>query len=206
MESLKDGQTPGVLLIITGSTASGKDTVVKKLLERFPNFAKITTTTSRFPRKEEVAGKDYYFVSREKFLEMIQEGKFLETVEYSGNFYGTTKSEIKKVLNGQNMIWRIEATMAARAKDYFRDIFDPESSKKIIGRTLIVFITTPDKKTLIKRLRARGMSEERIQVRFKQDGENWDKLKDKFENVIVNTDGMLDQTIDQISSLIGKLL
>lgn len=198
-------QTPGILLIVTGSTASGKDAIVKKLLAKYPSFSKITTTTSRTPRDGEINGKDYYFVSKEKFLDMIQEGKFLETVEYSGNFYGTTKTEIKKVLNGQNIIWRVEPTMAARTKDYFEEIFDANSAQKIISRTLIVFITTPDKETLVRRLRARGMKEEAIQVRFKQDAENWDKLKNKFEHVVVNADGKLDETIDQIAQLIEKI-
>lgn len=206
MESLADNKTPGLLLIVTGSTASGKDAIVRKLLAKYPSFSKITTTTSRTPRDGEINGKDYYFVSKEKFLDMIQEGKFLETVEYSGNWYGTTKTEIKKVLNGQNIIWRVEPTMAARTKDYFKEIFDANSAQKIISRTLIVFITTPDKKTLVRRLRARGMKEEAIQVRFKQDAENWDKLKDKFEHVVVNADGKLDETINQISALLDQSL
>ncbi len=202
MESLD--QAPGILLILTGSTASGKDTVVRKLLQRFPDFSKITTTTSRLPRKDEKEGKDYYFVSRERFLERLQAGEFLETVEYSGNYYGTTKAEIRKVLNGKNMIWRIEATMASRAKDYFKAIFDPNSAAKLLEKTLVVFLTTPNKQTLVRRLTSRGMDEKAIQIRFKQDAENWDKLKDKFENVIVNKDGALDETINQIAQLLTK--
>ena len=197
MKSLADNKTPGMLLIVTGSTASGKDTIVKKLLQKYPTFSKITTTTSRTPRAGEVDGQDYYFVSKAEFLQMQQDGKFLETVEYSGNYYGTTKAEIKKVLNGQNMIWRIEPTMAARAKGYFADIID---------NTLIVFITTLDKQTLVRRLAARGMKQEAIQVRFKTDAENWNKLKNKFEHIIVNRDGALEETIAQISQLIGQFL
>ena len=197
MKSLADNKTPGMLLIVTGSTASGKDTIVKKLLQKYPTFSKITTTTSRTPRAGEVDGQDYYFVSKAEFLQMQQDGKFLETVEYSGNYYGTTKAEIKKVLNGQNMIWRIEPTMAARAKGYFADIID---------NTLIVFITTLDKQTLVRRLAARGMKEAAIQVRFKTDAENWNNLKNKFEHIIINRDGALQETITQISKLIGQFL
>ncbi|MDO8619570.1 MAG: AAA family ATPase [Candidatus Daviesbacteria bacterium] len=204
MEAIDQNKNPGILLIMTGSTASGKDTVIKKLLQKYPDFSKIITTTSRVPRPGEIEGKDYYFVSREKFLQMIEDGKFLETVEYSKNYYGTTKSEIKKVLTGKNMIWKIEATMAARAKKYFTEIFDQISAEKIINRMLVIFITTPDKATLIRRLASRGMREEAIQVRFKTDAENWTKLQNRFEHVIVNTDGKLTETIDQISDLITK--
>jgi len=206
MESLADNKTPGLLLIVTGSTASGKDTVVKKLLQKYSDFSKITTTTSRTPRIGEVDRQDYYFVDRSEFLQMQQDGKFLETVEYSGNYYGTTKAEINKVFNGQNMIWRIEPTMSARAQDYFRQIFDPASAEKLLKHLLIVFITTPDKKTLISRLASRGMNEEAIQVRFKQDAKNWKNLRGKFEHVIVNRDGALEETIAQISQLIAQLL
>lgn len=206
MQLLPEGKTPGILLIITGSTASGKDTMVKKLLQKYPSFSKVTTITSRPPRMGEINGRDYYFVSQEQFLQMSRDGKFLETVNYSGNYYGTTRAEIEKVLQGQNMIWRIEATMAARAKDYFQEIFDPKSAQKIISRTLVVFITTPDKETLVRRLQSRGMREEAIQVRFKQDAENWANLKDKFDHLIVNAEGQLNETVNQVSSLIDDLL
>lgn len=196
MKYLAKTSIPGLLVIITGSTASGKDTIAKELLKKFPNFSKIITTTTRPPRIGEINGQDYYFVLKETFFEMRRLGKLLEEVKYSGNYYGTTKEEVKKVLLGKNMIWRIEPTMAARAKKYLA---------KITNHLIVIFITTPDKETLFRRLHTRGMSKEIIQVRFKQDGENWHNLKDKFEHIVVNSDGKLEETISEISKLINAV-
>lgn len=188
----------GMLIILTGPTASGKDAVMKKLLEQNPNWGRIITTTTRSPRPGETEGKDYFFVSKETFQEMQKNEEFLEDIEYSGNYYGTTKKEIERVLKGENVIWRIDPTFAAKVQEYFKQVFDSETAQQLIDHTKVFFIKIPDQATLQRRLKARGMNEQDIEQRFQQDSKNWEDLKDKFENVIINEDGKLDETVEKI--------
>ncbi|MDP3758519.1 MAG: guanylate kinase, partial [Candidatus Daviesbacteria bacterium] len=92
-----------LLIILTGKTASGKDTVISRLLSRLPDFKKVVTVTSRAPRVGEKDGMDYFFLSREDFKQKIEKGDFIEYVEYGGNFYGTEKTQLADTTQG--LIW-----------------------------------------------------------------------------------------------------
>src|SRR5438874_2601266 len=105
-----------MLLVLTGKTASGKDTIKAKLLEKFPNFASVITTTSRAPRSGEVEERDYHFLSREEFEEKVKAGDFAEHVEYGGNLYGTYKTELERGLNS-DVLWRIDPSRAGEIRD-----------------------------------------------------------------------------------------
>lgn len=196
-------QAPGLLIILTGPTASGKDALMHKLLNINPNWSRIITTTTRLPRNGEQSGKDYYFTDQETFKKMQQAGEFLETVQYAGNFYGTTKKEIEQVLNGKNMIWRIDPTMAAQVSEYFYQVFDKDMAKKLLDNTKTLFITVPDISTLYRRLEKRGMDAESVKLRLKTDEENWEKLQSKFEHIVINTDGALDQTVNKVMEIMA---
>ncbi len=80
--------TMGQLIILTGKTASGKDTVMAKLLQKLPGFKKVVTTTSRGIRPGEREEEDYLFISEAEFRRKIEQGDFIEYVRYGGNFYG----------------------------------------------------------------------------------------------------------------------
>src|SRR5260221_10441597 len=90
-DEIADQQKRNVLLVLTGPSGSGKDTVIYELLKQNSNIKRIVTTTSRPIREHEKEGEQYHYVSREKFEKFIAEGAFLEWVEFRGELYGTQK-------------------------------------------------------------------------------------------------------------------
>ena len=101
----------GLLIILTGKTASGKDTIKNLLSKQYPGLNKLITTTSRTKRPGEIDGRDHYFLTRKEFENKIAKGIFAEYVEYGGNLYGTQKTELEKALKNDT-IWRIDPSRA----------------------------------------------------------------------------------------------
>ena len=182
-------QIAGKLIVITGKTASGKDTVVSKLLIKYPDLKKIVTTTTRAPRKEEVNEVDYNFITEAEFRQKISNGELIEYVEYGGNLYGTEKSRINP---NEDLIWKIDPSMAGKAKEVF-----PHS---------IVIYITADNQTILKRLKARTLSESEIAKRMQDDQKFWDQFNDKYDYIVKNAPGKLNQTVDEIVNIISPLL
>ncbi len=174
-----------MLLILTGKTASGKDTLVAKILEKYPDFRKVITSTSRSPREDEKNGVDYSFVSADEFKQKIAQGDFLEYVEYGGNFYGTEKSQLNPK---ENLIWKIDPSMAGKAKAVFRD-------------STIIYINS-DNETVLKRLRERGLSEEEVVKRMQDDQRFWQFYHDKYDYIVENVPGNLQVAVDKICEII----
>lgn len=179
----------GQLIIVSAPSGSGKDTVVKKLMEKStaPIWVSVSAT-SRKPRNGEVEGKDYYFLSKDDFKEKIDEGFFLEYVEYAGNYYGTPKKYIKEKLDqGIDVILIIEIQGAKKVKEML-----PES--------LLIFIMPPSLKTLVKRLKRRGTdSNEKIIERFHTAYKEINEVT-KYNYVVVND--ILDDAVDKVDAII----
>ncbi|MBI3103713.1 hypothetical protein HYZ05_02120 [Candidatus Daviesbacteria bacterium] len=174
-----------MLIVLTGKTASGKDTLIKRILVKYPNFKKVLTTTSRTPRQDEVDGVDYNFIPRPEFKQKIDHGDFLEYVEYGGNFYGTEKPQINLA---EDLIWKIDPSMAGKVKLVF-----PEC--------IIIYIAT-DNETVLKRLKERGFSDEEINKRMQADQKFWDLYHASYDYVVENVPGKLDETIEKIVKII----
>lgn len=191
-----------MLLILTGKTASGKDTIVSELLRRNPDFKKVLTTTSRIPREGEQDEVDYYFITKGQFNKKIKAGDFIEYVEYGGNFYGTTKSEIKAAIN-QNSIWRIDPSRAGEVRDFIKRSFPEDLAEKIIQKLLVIYINTTED-IILQRLSERNLSGDEIDQRMADDASIWQEFKDKYDYIVENVPGKLEETISQISSLIHK--
>ncbi len=132
-----------LLLILTGKTASGKDTVMSKLMLRFPDLKKVITTTSRLPRDGEEDGVDYNFISETEFKDMTDSSEFIEHVEYAGNFYGTEKIQLLKNLQ-QNLIWRIDPSRAGRIRNLISGSFDGNLASDLLKRVFTVYLTVDD--------------------------------------------------------------
>lgn len=179
----------GQLIIVSAPSGSGKDTVVKKLMEKStaPIWVSVSAT-SRKPRNGEVEGKDYYFLSKDDFKEKIDEGFFLEYAEYAGNYYGTPKKYIKEKLDqGIDVILIIEIQGAKKVKEML-----PES--------LLIFIMPPSLKTLVKRLKRRGTdSNEKIIERFHTAYKEINEVT-KYNYVVVND--ILDDAVDKVDAII----
>lgn len=175
-----------MLLVITGKTASGKDTLITRILQKHPNFKKVLTTTSRFPRKDEKNNVDYNFLSEAEFKQKIDKGDFLEYVDYGGNFYGTEKSQIN---TEDNLVWKIDPSMAGKAKQVFPDC-------------KVIYITV-DNQTVLQRLKERGLSGEEIAKRMQDDQKFFDLYHDKYDYIIENISGNLQVALDKIYGIIN---
>ena len=146
----------GVLVVISGFSGAGKGTVVKRLMESGHYSLSISATT-RAPRPGEQDGREYFFLSRQEFEQRIQEGRFLEWAEFSGNLYGTPKDYVlEQMEQGRDVILEIEAQGALQVKEQYADAG-------------LIFLAAPSMTKLKERLTGRGTeSEEQVERRLRQ--------------------------------------
>ena len=177
------------MIILSSPSGAGKTTLVKLLSER-KGFVTSVSHTTRTPRSNEVDGKDYHFINKEKFEEMINNNEFLEFAKVFKNFYGTTKSNIFEELNkGNNVIFDIDWQGTNQI-----------ISQKFKNRLLPFFILPPSREELFKRLTNRDMKDNLIaEERMKQFDKDVLHWKD-YNYVIINND--LEDCYKQISEYI----
>lgn len=169
----------GILMIVSGPSGAGKDTVCQKLVENHPNAWISVSCTSREPRKGEVEGESYFFLTREEFEKKIADGELLEYAEYTGNYYGTPRDKVNELLEqGRDVILVIEVQGAQKVKELVPD-------------ALFVFILPPNMKELKRRLTNRGTdSADKILKRFKRAYQEINELS-KYNYVVINDDAEL---------------
>ena len=165
----------GLLVVVSGPSGAGKDTVVSDLLTRDDINAKVSVSmTSRLPRGSEEEGKDYYFVSKEEFEKNIEDDKFLEYAIYNDNYYGTPKEKIDEYLDkGIDVILIIEIQGALQIKEKIKE-------------ALFIFIMPPSMEELKNRLINRKTEDaEKIVKRFRKAYEEINEVT-KYNYVVVN--------------------
>ncbi len=134
----------GILVVVSGFSGAGKGTLIKALLEKYDNYALSISATTRQPREGEVDGREYFFVTREKFEQMIKEKQLIEYAQYVNNYYGTPRQYVSQMMEeGQNVILEIEIQGALKVKEQF-----PEA--------LLLFVVPPSAGELRRRLVKRG--------------------------------------------------
>ena len=180
----------GKLVVISAPSGTGKGTVINKLLKLQPDFAFSVSATTRKPRPGETDGTDYFFISKERFKEMIENNEFLEYAEYVGEFYGTPVKPIKENINsGKTVILDIEVQGALQVME--KDI-----------KAIAIFLIPPDMEELEKRLRGRGTdSDEKVTSRLERAKQELQE-KHHYDHVVINDNST--HAAKEILSLINK--
>jgi len=164
------------VFVITGPSGVGKGTLIGELLRRLPDLELSVSATTREPRESEAEGRDYHFLDREDFDRRARDGEFLEHATYSGNRYGTLRSEVDRRLDaGHSVVLEIEVQGARQVRAAM-----PESVQ--------VFIAPPDPGALRSRLEGRGTDatadiDERLRT-----AELELAAQEEFQHVVVNDD------------------
>lgn len=191
-----------MLLILTGKTASGKDTVMANVMSKLPNTKRVVTTTSRAPRIGEKNGVDYYFIPVDEFKKKITNNDFIEYVSYGGNYYGTEKIQITDNLNN-NLIWRIDPSRAGQIRDFINSSYDPKMAEELLKRIKVIYLTV-DNDTIVSRLKQRGLKDQEIDTRMKEDADFWNKYQSNYDYVVKNIPGKLEDTVNRVLEIINN--
>ncbi|HZV78431.1 MAG TPA: guanylate kinase [Candidatus Binatus sp.] len=133
-----------ILLVVSGPSGSGKDSVIAALRTLEPHIGYVVSTTTRAPRAGEIEGVHYRFVARDEFERMASRGEFLETREYAGNLYGTPKAFVEDaVRSGHDLVMKPEVNGAMKLKELY-------------PRAVLVFLTVRSEDELARRLERRN--------------------------------------------------
>jgi guanylate kinase len=176
------------VFVITGPSGVGKGTLISKLLERVPGLELSISATTREPREGEVDGRDYHFLTPEEFDRRVEREDFLEFATYSGNRYGTLRSEVRKQLDaGHSVVLEIEVQGARQVRAAMRE-------------SIQVFIAPSDPSVLRERLESRASdSAAAIDARLEV-AEQELAAQDEFAHRVVNDD--LEQAAAELEGIV----
>ncbi len=180
----------GLLIVLSAPSGCGKSTIVQGLLERREGLKFSVSATTRAPREGEVDGRDYFFISHEKFAEMVENGEFLEHARYVENRYGTPRAPVERELAaGNDVLLDIEVQGALQVREQCPD-------------ALMVFLLPPSFEELEKRLILRGKDspeviKRRLEVARREclEAEKYDYriVNDEIERAVSEFDGVIEK-------------
>jgi guanylate kinase len=182
----------GRLFVITGPSGVGKGTLIRRLLNRMPELQLSVSATTRAPRPGERDGVDYHFRSEDEFDRMVRDGRLLEHATYSGNRYGTPRSEVEpRLAAGRSVVLEIEVQGARQIRESMPDAVQ-------------VFIAPPSPGALRKRLEGRGTDDSEAIARRLAAAEDELAARKEFGYVIVNDD--LERAADELVALVSGIV
>lgn len=179
-----------MLIVISGSSAAGKDAIINKMKQACFRFNHVVTFTTRGRRDGEVEGVDYHFVTRETFRRMLDNDEFLEHAEVYGNSYGVPKASVLQSLDGgMDTIVRV-------------DVQGASTIRKLVPEAILIFVTTPSICDYQARLKSRqSETDDEVQVRLAA-VEHETKAMPIFDYLVVNEQGKLDEAVGEVMAII----
>ena len=192
-----EGAPGAMLVIISGPSGVGKDTIIDELRRRELESGRqgerhyVVTVTTRAPRDGEIDRIDYHFVDRDTFIRMWRARGFLEANEVHGNYYGSPRDQVREaLLAGKDVILKI-------------DVQGAQIVKEQVSEALLIFIIPPSLETLFDRLRARATeTADELEVR-QRDAAVEIARQDDYDHVVVNETGQVERTADRIEAIIA---
>lgn len=185
-----NSKSKGKLVLYTGSSGVGKGTIMAELLKRNPNIRLSVSNTTRKPRKGEIDGVHYNFVTKEQFEKLIEENGFLEYAKYCDNYYGTPKKQVEDLLNqGYDVFLEIEVQGGLQILEKYPDV-------------LSIFILPTSIDSLSRRLHRRGTEDEETINKRLSEAEREISFKNRYKYNVVNDD--LDTAVNEILDILKK--
>ena len=183
-------QPKPLLIVISGPSGAGKDTILQRMKERELPFHFVVTATTRPRRENEIDGRDYFFVSKDEFARMIDEDELIEYAIVYGDYKGIPKQQVRDALaSGKDVIMRI-------------DVQGAESVRKLAPEAMLIFITVDSEEELFNRLRERKTeTADSLKLRMATARKELQRVND-FDYVVLNRDFHLDDTVDTIRAII----
>jgi len=179
-----------LLIVLSGPSGVGKDTVLQRMKERELPFHFVVTATTRPKRENEEQGKDYLFVSKDEFARMIEANELLEYAIVYNDYKGIPKQQVREALaTGKDVIMRIDVQGAATVR-------------KLAPEALLIFLTTTSEEEMVNRLKARkSENSEGLALRIATARQELKRIEE-FDYVVVNSDFHLDETVDTLVAII----
>ncbi len=178
----------GILFVVSSPSGGGKGTLIQRVLNKVPNLSYSVSFTTRAPRNGEIDGREYFFVTREKFDQMVAADEFLEWAHVHSHFYGTARSQVfREISEGRDIVLEVDVQGAA-------------SVRQLVDDSVSIFILPPSFEVLRQRLLARGTdSPEELDVRLRNAPREMEDYS-AFQYLIINDNA--DRAAGQILSII----
>ena len=178
----------GLLVVVSGFSGAGKGSIMKRILQKYDNYALSISATTRDPRPGEMDGQDYFYKTQKQFEKMINKDELIEYASYQGNYDGTPKAYVEKQLNsGKDVILEIEVQGATKVKELLPD-------------TVLIFVTPPNAKELRDRLTKRATeSADQIRGRLRRAVVEAEYMP-TYDYILVNDD--LETAVTELDEIV----